>query len=365
MKLLYITNGINGSGGLERVLSIKASYLTDLYDYEVTILSLNDNHLKPFYKFSDKIKMVSIPVSGNFIQYLKSYRAGLVNVINEMQPDIMAVCDDGLKGFLIPNIINVQIPIIYERHASVNLNFKRGKGNLLSLAKNKLQHFIMKQAARKFDKFVVLTNANLKEWKGDNLMVVPNPLSFYPQESAALQNKYVIAVGSHSYNKGYDLLILAWKQVLQKHPDWILNIYGKIDSNSTFITQVTDLGLKSNVNFYEPVKDIQSKYLESSIMVLPSRSEGFGMVLIEAMACGVPCVSFNCPEGPADIIKDGEDGYLVENGKVEKLANKLMKLIEQESIRKEMGIKAKQNVKRYLPEVIVQQWDILFKSLVS
>ena len=365
MKLLYITNGINGSGGLERVLSIKASYLADLYDYEVTILSLNDNHLKPFYKFSDKIKRVSIPVSGNFIQYLKSYRAGLVNMINEMQPDIISVCDDGLKGFLIPTIINVQTPIIYERHASVNLNFKRGKGNLLSLAKNKLQHFIMKQAARKFNKFVVLTSGNLKEWKGDNLVVVPNPLSFYPKESAALQSMYVIAVGSHSYNKGYDLLLLVWQRVISQHPNWVLNIYGKIDSNQTYLKQAETLGLVNNINFYNPVKDIQSKYLESTIMVLPSRSEGFGMVLIEAMACGVPCVSFDCPEGPADIIRVNEDGFLVDNGNVDELARKIITLIEDETLRKKMGSRAKENVQRYLPEEIVQQWDALFKSLVE
>src|SRR5690554_6541608 len=103
--------------------------------------------------------------------------------------------------------------------------------------------------------------------------------------------------------------------------------------------------------------------MESSIMVLPSRSEGFGMVLVEAMACGVPCVSFNCPEGPADIIRDEEDGFLVTNGDFEELASKIIVLIEDEDRRKTMGTKAKQHVKRYLPERVVSQWDDLFKSL--
>ena len=102
MKLLYITNGINGSGGLERVLSIKASYLVDHYNYEVTILSLNDNQLNPFYTFSDKIQMVSIPVIGNPLQYIKAYKKGIKQIVNQIKPDVISVCDDGLKGYFIP-----------------------------------------------------------------------------------------------------------------------------------------------------------------------------------------------------------------------------------------------------------------------
>jgi|SRR5690554_25209 len=365
MKLLYITNGINGAGGLERVLSIKASYLAEHYDYDITILSLNQNHLKPFYEFSAKIKMMSIPVKGRFFTYLKAYRSGLVQTIEKVNPDIIVVCDDGFKGFFVPRLIDVQIPIIYERHASIRLNFERADGNLLSFIKNSLQYALMKRAAKKFDKFIVLTQGNLKEWSGKNLMVIPNPLSFYPKGKAELKNRAVIAVGSHSYIKGYDLLLLAWREVIRNYSDWVLTIYGKIDDDKTYLKQAETLGISNSVHFHNPVKDIQRKYMESSIMVLPSRSEGFGMVLIEAMACGVPCVSFNCPEGPADIIRDGQDGFLVANGNVEELASKIMMLIEDEARRKSMGAKAKQNVKRYLPKEVVRQWDNLFKSLMN
>jgi len=364
MKLLYITNGINGSGGLERVLSIKASYLVDHYNYEVTILSLNDNHVNTFYNFSDKIKMLSIPVSGNPLQYINLYRKGLKQIVNQIKPDVISVCDDGLKGFFTPKILGDRIPIIYERHASINLNFKREGSNLVSSIKNRIQYALMKRASIKFKKFIVLTTGNLKEWKGDNVRVIPNPLSFYPDESASLVEKRVIVVGSHGFNKGYDLLLLTWKNVAEKYKDWNLEIYGKIDNNRTYQNQAEALGLKNSITFFNPVKDIQNKYLRSSIMVLPSRSEGFGMVLIEAMACGVPCVSFDCPQGPADIIQNGVDGFLVENGNIDLLGSKIIKLIEEKNLRKQMGAKAKQNVKRYRPEVIVKQWDELFKSLV-
>jgi glycosyltransferase involved in cell wall biosynthesis len=160
-------------------------------------------------------------------------------------------------------------------------------------------------------------------------------------------------------------LLQAWKLVIQNYPDWTLHIYGKSDSKDTFLRLSESLGLSPNVLFSEPVTDIQNVYLSSSIMVLPSRSEGFGMVLIEAMACGLPCVSFDCPHGPADIITYGEDGLLVPNVDVEQLAEAIIDIMKHEHRRQAMGIAAKENVKRYLPEHIVPIWEELFKQLLA
>ncbi len=365
MRLLYITNGINGSGGLERVLSIKASILADKLGYEVAIMVLNNAHQDTFYNFSSKIKMYSISVIGNPKTYIKNYIQGVKSVLDKFKPEVISVCDDGLKGFFFPILFKKKIPVIYERHASVNLNFNRGNSTLISKLKFKIQLVLMRWAAKKFDRFVVLTHGNLKEWKSNNLMVIPNPLSFYPKAIANRSVKRVIAVGSHSYNKGYDLLLDSWVKVIKTNPEWKLAVYGKKDEQNTYLNLSKSLNLEKSVDFFDPVNDIQAEYLNSSIMVLPSRSEGFGMVLIEAMACGVPCVSFDCPEGPADIIENGKDGFLVENGNVEKLASHILKLIEEENLRVAMGVKARENVKRFLPVVIVKQWDELFTDLIK
>lgn len=356
-KLLYITNGISGSGGLERVLSVKASLLADEYGYEVTILGLNGGNDTPFYEFSPNIKFVSIPASGNPLRYIRQYKTGIQQIINNIQPDVISVCDDGLKGFFVPRIVKTTAKIIYERHASIQLNTD-------SSLKGRITKMLMQRQAKKFDWFVVLTPSNINEWKGTNIIAIPNPLSFKQDMTSTIQNRKVIAVGSHSYNKGYDLLLDCWAIIEKNHPGWELHIYGKIDKDQTFITYSKNAGL-SQVCFHAPVSDIQSKYADASIFVLPSRSEGFGMVLIEAMACGVPCVSFDCPSGPADIIKDGENGLLVEKENVEQLAEKLIVLMNDDNLRKKMGANAKENVKRYLPENIVPQWDELFKSLLK
>ena len=364
MKLLYITNGLNGSGGLERVLSIKASYLAEKKGYEVHIVCLNDSHLNLFYNFSSRIHFHSISVSGNPLSYIKSYVSGLNKVVSQLQPDVILVCDDGLKAFFLPLLLPSKAKMVYERHVSKSISMGKD-ASFLKKRVTQVQYSLMNFLAKRYDQFVVLTNENRKEWPLKNVVVISNPLSFYPEHASALTTKKVIAVGKQCHQKGYDLLLQAWKLVVEKQPDWQLEIYGMKASSEGLERQAASLGIAKNVRFFDPVKNIEAKYLESSIYVMSSRYEGFGMVLIEAMACGVPCVSFDCPYGPSDIIADGADGYLVPIENTTVLAEKLGLLIENESLRKQMGIRAKENVKRFLPETICQQWEVLFNSLSS
>lgn len=364
MKLLYITNGITGAGGLERVLSIKAGYLAEHYGYEVHILSLNESDKGAFFKFNDNIVFHAIKVDGNPLSYIYRYIKGIGQIVADIKPEIISVCDDGLKGFFLPLLLRKPCPVIYERHVSklIAINEENNSGYKRMLANLKFK--LMDKLANTFDAFVVLTDGNKKEWKVSNLHVIANPASFYPASSSALTNKEVIAVGKQGYQKGYDRLIKAWKKVNETYPEWRLSIYGKKEPDQRLGELALQQGVSSSISFYPPEKDIKSKYLESSICVMSSRFEGFGMVLIEAMSCGVPCISFDCPYGPSDIIRNGVDGLLVPDGDISGLANAIINLMENESRRKEMGMKAKENVSRYSPEIVVRAWDELFKSLI-
>src|SRR5690606_20172459 len=121
MKLLYITNGITGPGGLERVLSVKASMLAQDFGYEVHILSLNERGREPFFAFSDRIIFHSVDVSGNPVTYFLGYKKGIQGIVSKTKPDIILVCDDGLKGFFLPRLLHANVPVIYERHVSKNI----------------------------------------------------------------------------------------------------------------------------------------------------------------------------------------------------------------------------------------------------
>ncbi|MGV8947457.1 MAG: glycosyltransferase family 4 protein [Lutibacter sp.] len=358
MRLLYITNGITGSGGLERVLSVKASMLAEEFGYEVHTLSLNEIGLDPFFSFSNTVQQLSIEVEGNPIQYFLQYKNGIQKVVNEIQPDLISVCDDGLKGFFLPVLIKTKAKWIYERHVSKLIEIS-GTENKIELLKTKAKWFIMELAGKRFNKFVVLTPGNITEWPGlKNIVVLPNPLPFEPTAFASLENQRVICVGKISFQKGQDVLLNVWEIVHKRFPQWQLQLYGK--GNEDFLNT---LYLKNNVSHYLPAKNIVSKYAESSIYVMSSRFEGFGMVLIEAMSCGLPVVSFDCPHGPKDIIANGEDGFLVENGNIKDFADRVMTLMENMELRKEMGANARRNVQRFAAHQIVAKWDALFRNL--
>ena len=349
MRLLYITNGISGGGGLERVLSIKTSYFAEEFGYDVHIITLNDS-AKTFFPFSPSINIHPITVTKNW-KYLFSYIKGINKIVSKIKPDIILVCDDGLKGLYVPLWIKKgHAKIIYERHASMILN------------RAPWQKFWMRLGGYLYNKVVVLTNYNLTEWRSSNLVVIPNPISFIPKESSTLENHQIICVGSLSYNKGYDLLIEAWSKIAHLHPTWSIHVYGKGEA-SVYQKLINQSGInKEQIIFHNPVQNIEAIYQQASILVLPSRSEGFGMVLIEAMANGVPCVAFDCPCGPRDIIQNEKNGFLVEAQNTDDLAYKIKSLIEDNELRKDMGKLAKQTAQQYLIEKIALQWKNLFES---
>ena len=361
MKILYITNGINGSGGLERVLSIKASILADHYSYDVSILTLNEPDNQPFYEFSPNIKIVRVNTTRrNSLDYFLSYCRELQKEIYNIQPDIICVCDDGLKGFILPVLIKTSAKWVYERHVSKLIDIKDTDKFFKKIITN-MQWMLMGILAKNFDKFVVLTEKNLLEWgRLNNIIVIPNPLSLNNNQTSKLDSKKVICVGKISYQKGQDILVSIWKEIHAKFPNWQLHLYGKEDLN--FIN--TDK-LGNNIFFHPPEKNILQKYLESSIYVMPSRFEGFGMVLIEAMNCGLPCISFDCNYGPSDIIVNNEDGFLIENGNSDLFKQRLEQLLQDENLRKNMGKKGHDNVERFSANHIVATWNNLFKELMK
>ena len=182
MKLLYITNGVAGSGGLERVLSIKASYLADILGYEVHIITLNEENLSVFFEFSSKIIFHNIVAKDSTLNFIKQYTKGINIVIKKINPQVISVCDDGLKAFFLPIIIRNKQPIIYERHVSKNIFIGTDILSFFGRFKINLQFGLMNYLGSKFSKFIVLTNDNMQEWNLNNLEVIPNPLSFYPSE---------------------------------------------------------------------------------------------------------------------------------------------------------------------------------------
>lgn len=189
-------------------------------------------------------------------------------------------------------------------------------------------------------------------------------MPFYPEEFSKCENKKIISVGRLDSQKGYDILIDVWNIISKKYPDWVLEIYGDGPEKENLQNKINKLGLEKSFLLKGAVKDIQDKYLESSIYVMSSRYEGMPMVLLETMACGLPVISFDCPCGPKDIIKNNENGFIVKFGNIEQMAEKIEELIIDEEKRKLFGKNARKNIQRYSQDKIMNQWKELFEELV-
>lgn len=224
----------------------------------------------------------------------------------------------------------------------------------------------MDRAVHNLDALVLLTQHDADSWAGlTKTYVIPNSIPFYPSCSSSCDNKVVIFVGRFNEQKGLEYLIKTWESTFKKHRDWTLHIYGDGDQKEMLYQLISKAGLEKGVKVHQPTKKIMEKYLESSIFLLTSRFEGLPMVIVEAMACGLPVVSFDCPYGPADIIQNGEDGYLVEYLNTDEAALKVCELIENPELRKQMSRNARENIKRFDRNVIMKKWVDLFEILCN
>ena len=360
MKLLYIVPNINNEGGVARVLSVKTNYLVEKLGYEVHILTQNEGFSPLFYSFNTNVVYHDLVLKGNFFQFFNSFSKGLNTKIKAVQPDIVIVCDNGLKAYSIPFILKNKIPLVLEMHSSKFIVERESRDKNLTKVAARCVNIFKRIAIKKYDRFVVVTSESSSEWNIRDTIVIPNPLWFTSEKSSTLENKKVIAVGRHSYEKGLDRMLQIWQKVIQKHSDWILEIYGKSTENGNLRLLAEDLNILNNVIFYEPVQNINEKYLDASFYLMTSRFEGFGMVLIEAMASGLPCVAYDCPCGPRGIISQNEDGFLIENGNESDFVKAIETLIENTTLRREMGKNAKLASEKYHIDAIMATWNHLF-----
>lgn len=379
MHILYLYSEITIKGGTDKILVEKANYLAN-HNYEVTIVTESQMDRPLSFELDSSVCHIDLGLDFNkqysqktlrrIITYsllMYKYKKLLSTLLVEKHPDIV-ISTLGRNLSILTNMTDGSIKI-GEAHTTKNhlrsLHLMEKKGGF-SLLLAKYMRWQMSCCVSKLDALVLLTKNDEESWyKITKTYVIPNPISFYPKEKAKLNSKRVIMVGRFNDAKGYDYLIPAWCLVHKQHPDWKLNVYGSGELHDDVARLIKEKKMVDTIILNEPTDHIMEKYLESSICVLSSRYEGFSLVILEAMACGVPVVSFDCPYGPRNIIKNGEDGLLVNYLDVNELAASICKLIENHDLRKRMGDNARKNILRFSKDSVMKQWELLFSKLVE
>jgi len=379
MKILYALESVNLAEGFDRVIIEKANYFAE-HGYDTIICVTSHALAEPYFPISEKVRVVDLGLDfhqqyGHNLAYrayiyftlMHRYKKAMKHLLAEEKPDIV-ITSLGREIDFIADMQDGSVKI-GESHIAKgfarNFHLMEQRGGLYRLI---ARHWRRKleQAVRKLDALVLLTRHDADSWAGlTRTEIIPNSMPFFPEQASSCENKRVIFVGRFSEQKGLNYLIKTWEGVYKKHKDWTLHMYGEGEQKAILLDLIEKADLTDAVVVHEPTRQIMEKYQESSIFLLTSRFEGLPMVLIEAQACGLPIVSFNCPWGPADIIKNGEDGFLVEYLNTDEAAHRVCQLIENDELRKRMGRQARINVQRYRRDKVMKRWTDLFESLRS
>lgn len=381
IKIVYCTDDLSAAGGMQKVLTLKANYLAEKLGYDITIITTDQKGSTTYFPLSPKIKLINLHINfyemynrtplplrlWKYMLYMKKYKRLLTQTLHDLKPDITITLLRKEINFI--NSIKDGSFKIGEIHFD-KTHYRVFYHPLVpTIICNLITYFWKKQLINKLrllDRFIVLTNEDREKWKElKTVDFIHNPIDFSEiAGQSTLENKTVIAIGRYTHQKGFDRLLKAWSIVSKKHPDWTLTIYGGGDKTD-YQKLVDELNLKKTCHLNENTPKISHKLKESSIFVLSSRYEGFGLVLVEAMASGVPPVAFDCPCGPKDIITPMKDGILVENGHISHLADGINYLIEHPDIKNKMGVEAAISAKRFEISEIMNKWDLLFNHLIS
>lgn len=378
MKILYCTHSTYNPGGMERVLLNKVTYLSQLPGWEVSVVTTDQHQRPPFYPFPEKVRMTDLGINYSddndkgawkkifgYLRKRKEHKRKMTALLEKERPDIVVSLYPSESSF-IPDIKDGGKKVL-ELHYCKFFRLQYGRKGLLGWI-DKLRTRQDEQIVRRFDKFVVLTHEDSGYWGYlPNIEVIPNAAMHVSESYSDVTNKRVIAVGRLDYQKGFDRLIEAWELIQRtgKFADWRLDIFGQGEWREMLQQMIDEKGLQDTVQIHRPIKQIGEEYVKSSLLVMSSHYEGFPMVMIEAMACGLPVVSFDYKCGPKDIIQHGINGLLVPDGNVKALAHAMMEVMTDESYRKMLSRNAKKVVNTYSEETVMKQWLRLFTSITA
>lgn len=363
MKIVYCIDTLYRSGGTERVITTKLNWLAQQSNVKVWVVTLKENR-DPFFTLHKDVERIMLDAKPGDLDH---YRKLLERLFIALKPNV-AVAVAGMSVHVLPQLTDGSKKVM-EFHYTKNylVNFVNGMHRIrfrrLHLLKMYWLQWRLARQAKKFDLFVGLTQKDVELWgRPKNMDFVHNPLSFKSERKSDCTSKRIISVGSWTPAKGMDQLLEAFGLIASRYPEWTVELYGSGQDEHLLREIIAKYDMSKQVMLNSPCKNIAEKLLESSIYAFPSRSDGFGLVITEAMECGLPTVAMDCPCGPCEIVTEST-GIVVQNKNVYEFSKALETLMTDVRLRQSMGRAATREVKRFYPESIMIKWLNLFESL--
>ncbi|WP_028908065.1 glycosyltransferase family 4 protein [Xylanibacter ruminicola] len=381
IRVMYVYHHLAIVGGIERVLTDKMNYLSD-NGFVVSLITYEQGSHPIAFHLSKEIIHTDLntrffPLDNYplIIRLIKKFKTKLLLQhrlqvqVNSFRPDIIVVIAGDIRTCDILNKIKTSAKKIAESHTNIKYTMSdpSKRNGILSLLINKLYIEYQCRKIRKMDMLVTLTDGSAKEWRKytKNITVIPNPLTLYPTEINTKKefSNRIISVGRFDYQKGFDILVKAFTIIADKCPNWSLEIFGEGNDKTRIKNMISYNNLENRIHLHPASSTIYEEYKKSDFYVMSSRYEGFGLVLIEAMSCGLPCISFRCKHGPEDIITNDIDGILVKDGDYNELAETILWLCNHPTQILEMSCAAREKAQKYKKENIMPLWIKLFHKL--
>lgn len=374
MKIVYLLPHVAQRAGKERIIISKMNYMADHFGYDVTLLTYEQGQHPVAFPLSPKVRHIDFNV--RFFPLYEHHLIKRLFLRNNQEKELQKIFNQYVKKNL-PDIVITATFHIREIHLVMRCpyNFKRlleSHTDKRFIKQNDVGCWLydnityMERIASHVDLIVTINEEDAYDWRlfGANTKVITNMTHMDTSKSrCSHNNKRVVFVGRYSEEKGPRDLLRIWQMVFPLHNEWHLFLYGTGELENELRSTADSLGM--NIHVEKSTDDVFSCYHNASILAHCSFYEPFGLVMPEAMSCGLPVVTFDCPYGPAKIITDGKDGFVVKNRDYEEYATKLSKLMDDEKLRSKMGEAAILSAQRYAPEKVMPQWKELFEQLLS
>ena len=379
MKIVYFLKAFADKAGTERIFSDKMNYLARNCGYDITFITYEQSNHPMAFPLDKSISVIDLnvrflaiykltPIIRCFAKLRKLIllKSKLNKALTQINPDYIIITTYDFDKFCC--ILSLPYRFVIESHICMSS----------VIQESRQKNVISKCIAKWFDKInfrnlnkayclVSLTNKDKKEWEKNTnipIFIIPNFVTYFPEKIipySERQNR-IICVGRLTMQKGFDYLIDAWSLISNNYPEWKIDIFGHGELEEDLNKMIMYNNLESSIIIHKPTERIYEEYEHSTIFILSSRYEGFAIVLLEAMSCGVPCISFDCPNGPSDIISQGENGILVPYADINKLAESIEWMIEHNQDRQKMSENARNTAHSYTQDLIMPQWISLFNS---